>query len=78
MHNLKILEEYFTGVSEISNKIDKKKILCLAEQIKLIKDKFGRIYNNSYLNEKRFDLEIFGKNKKDYLRMKKELNKLCL
>ena len=42
------------------------------------KDKFGRIYNNSYLNEKRFDLEIFGKNKKDYLRMKKELNKLCL
>jgi len=44
MHNLKILEEYFIGVSEISNKIDKKKVLCLAKQIKSIKDKFGRIF----------------------------------
>jgi D-sedoheptulose 7-phosphate isomerase len=44
MQNLKILEEYFIGVSEISKKIDKKKVLCLAEQIKSIKDKFGRIF----------------------------------
>jgi len=44
MQNLKILEKYFIGVSEISNKIDKKKVLCLAEQIKSIKDKSGRIF----------------------------------
>lgn len=44
MQNLKILEEYFIGVSEISKKIDKKEVLCLAEQIKSIKDKFGRIF----------------------------------
>ena len=44
MQNLKILEEYFRGASEISKKIDKRKVLCLAEQIKSIKDKFGRIF----------------------------------
>jgi D-sedoheptulose 7-phosphate isomerase len=44
MQNLEILEEYFIGVSEISKKIDKKKVLSLAEQIKSIKDKFGRIF----------------------------------
>jgi len=44
MQNLKILEEYFKGVSEISKKIDKKEVLCLAEQIKSIKNKFGRIF----------------------------------
>ena len=44
MQNLKILEEYFIGVSEISKKIDKKKVLCLAKQIKSVKDKFGRIF----------------------------------
>jgi len=44
MQNLKILEEYFIGVSEISKKIDKRKVLCLAEQIKSIKDNFGRIF----------------------------------
>ena len=44
MQNLEILEEYFIGVSAISKKIDKKKVLSLAEQIKSIKDKFGRIF----------------------------------
>lgn len=44
MQNLKIFEDYFNGISKISKKIDKKKILKLAEEIKLIKNQSGRIF----------------------------------
>ena len=44
MQNLKIFNEYFNGISKISKKIDKKKILNLAEQIKSIKNQSGRIF----------------------------------
>lgn len=42
------------------------------------KNKFGRIYKSSLENEKLFDLNIFGKNKSDYLKIKKQIEKLCL
>ena len=44
MQNLKKFDDYFKGISKISKKIDKKKILNLAEQIKLIKNQSGRIF----------------------------------
>ena len=44
MKNLKIFDDYFNGISKISKKIDKKKILNLAEQIKSIKNQSGRIF----------------------------------
>tara|TARA_B100000886_G_scaffold22156_1_gene14085 strand:+ start:3183 stop:4289 length:1107 start_codon:yes stop_codon:yes gene_type:complete len=42
------------------------------------KNKFGRIYKSSLENEKMFDHKVFGKNKSNYLKLKKQIEKLCI
>ena len=42
------------------------------------KRKYGRIYKSSLENEKMFNLDIFGKEKNDYLKIKKQMEKLCI
>ena len=42
------------------------------------KNKFGKIYNTSLENEKMFDLKVFGKNKSNFLKLKKQIEELCI